>query len=211
MWPWEAGPNGADYGIGPTCLAGLAQLEAGRPVTDPAVKNITNLVREAAYSQNKTYQVSLCLMFLDRLGDPADVPLIQALAVRLLAGQNAAGGWGYEACAAPLAGDIQRLKAVKADQPAGKLHPEIERYAQAVFAVRGQGGGTGVIGGSDDNSNSQFAILAVWLRASTAYRSTQRSIESNSVISPARTRAPGDGATAGVRRAMQLHPCTAPA
>src|SRR5262245_50474604 len=51
-----AGPNGADYGIGPTCLAGLAQLEAGRPVTDPAVKNIINLVREAAYSQNKTYQ-----------------------------------------------------------------------------------------------------------------------------------------------------------
>ena len=60
----------AEHGIGPTCLAGLALLEAGRPVNDPSVKTITERVRSAAYTQNRTYQTSLCLMYLDRLGDP---------------------------------------------------------------------------------------------------------------------------------------------
>ena len=46
-------------------------------------QRIITAVRDASYSQSKTYQVSLCILFLDRLWDPADVPLIQTLAVRL--------------------------------------------------------------------------------------------------------------------------------
>src|SRR5262245_54663762 len=38
---------GSDHGIGPTCLVGLALLESGTPVTDPAVKAITEQVRNA--------------------------------------------------------------------------------------------------------------------------------------------------------------------
>ena len=66
----------------------LALLESGTPVTDRSLQIITDRIRNDAYMQNRTYQTSLCLMYLDRLGDPADVPLIQALAVRLLVGQN---------------------------------------------------------------------------------------------------------------------------
>src|SRR5437879_6544687 len=85
----------ADNGIGPAALAGLALLEAGVAADDPAVKAITAGVRDASFGEVRTYQITLCLLFLDRLGDPADVPLIQMLAVRLLAGQNGHGGWTY--------------------------------------------------------------------------------------------------------------------
>jgi len=154
----------ANYGIGPTCLAGLALLEAGAPIDDPAVKNVTAQVRAAAYTQSATYQVALCLMYLDRFGDKNDVPLIQALAVRLLVGQTPTGGWTYQCCAEVPPADAKRLAEMKlADVPAGKLHPEVEKYAQALVAARGAGGAApgGFVG--DDNSNTQFAVLAVWM------------------------------------------------
>jgi hypothetical protein len=150
-----------NYGIGPACLAGLALLESGTPVDDAAVKNITALVRKQAYEESQTYQTALCLMYLDRLGDPADVPAIQMLAVRLLSGQTAGGGWSYATCAAVPAGDAQRLRAMKPTQQPGKLHPEIEQYAKALFAARGSI--PGAAPGNDDNSNTQFAVIAVWL------------------------------------------------
>ena len=109
------GGTTADYGIGPTALTGLALLEAGVPVTDASIKAITTQVRDASYTQYKTYQVSLCLMYLDRLGDPGDLPLIQMLAVRLLVGQSKEGGWSYECCAAPSAADVERLKGIAKD------------------------------------------------------------------------------------------------
>jgi hypothetical protein len=170
-----------NYGIGPAALAGLALLEAGVPGDDPAVKNITAQVREAAYTQTKTYQISLCLMYLDRYGDPSDVPMIQVLAFRLLVGQSSAGGWGYECCTEVPAADVERLKAMKQQQlvagkpPAGggkdapKVHSEVEKYAQTlVQAKNGPGappgpGGAPIALGVDDNSNTQFAAIAVWL------------------------------------------------
>src|SRR5262249_13192424 len=148
------------YGIGRTCLAGLALLEANVPVNDPAVKTITAQVRNAAYTQNQTYQVALCLMYLDRLGDPADVPLIQALGARLLIGQTANGGWGYPWGPAAGQNDEKFLRAIKPDQPAGKLHPDVEKYWQALVAGRNQGGPPM---GADDNSNTQFGVLALWM------------------------------------------------
>jgi hypothetical protein len=154
------GPDDAGHGIGSTCLAGLALLEAGVPVADPAIKTITGMVRGAAYRQTKTYQVSLCLMYLDRLGDPTDVPLIQALAVRLLVGQNSQGGWGYDSIGEVTKGDEERLRAMKPGA-AGKLHPDVEEYAKSLMGRRG-GATAGAIG-IDDNSNTQFAVLAVWL------------------------------------------------
>src|SRR5207248_4102347 len=74
------------------------------------VRAITAAVRAASYRETHTYQISLCLLYLDRYGDPADVPLIQMLAVRLLAAQNARGGWTYD-CGELPAGEEQRLRA----------------------------------------------------------------------------------------------------
>jgi hypothetical protein len=154
-------PGGLDFGIGTPALTGLALLEARVPADDPTVQAITAKVRDAAYKQTRTYQISLCLMYLDRLGDPADVPLIQMLALRLLVGQSAQGGWVYECCAAVSAADEQRLRAnLKEGAPAGKdpprLHPDLEQYGRALLAARKP-----VDPG--DNSNTQFAVLALWM------------------------------------------------
>jgi hypothetical protein len=148
----------AGHGIGPTCLAGLAMLEGGVPVTDQALKTATSNIRNAAYTTFKTYQVALCLLYLDRFGDPADVPLIQILAVRLLAGQSGNGGWGYDCGGGLQQADEQRLRAIKAEKQPGapRLHPEVEKYYQAITASAHPQP-------TDDNSNTQFAVIAVWL------------------------------------------------
>ncbi len=163
------------HGIGPTALAGLALLEAGVPVNDPALKTVIALIRDGAYTQHRTYQVSLCLMFLDRLGEPADVPLIQMLAVRLLAGQTRDGGWGYDCCSPIGPADDQQLRAAlgegrltAATPTAGgggkekpKLHPDVEKYGQLLTLAKTQPGAVGAP--LADNSNTQFALLAVWM------------------------------------------------
>lgn len=160
--------GGADavYGIGPVCLSGLALLESGTPVGDPAIKNITAAVRDAACTRTQTYQIALCLMYLDRHGDPADVPLVQMLAVRLLAGQTNKGGWTYDCVGQVSQDDAKRFRAMKAsDAQPGKLHPDVEAYAQALAAARQAAAGQPMagIGGEDDNSNTQFGSLAVWM------------------------------------------------
>jgi len=165
-----------DNGIGGVALAGLALLEAKTPAGDEAIKAIAAAVREAAYKETKTYSVALCLLFLDRLENPADVPLIQMLAARLVAGQNAKGGWSYECVDAVPEADEKLLRAglkeqqlvggsgpaapVKSPDPgprptAGRLHPVVEKYTAALWNRRGADKG-------DDNSNTQFAIIAVW-------------------------------------------------
>ena len=168
------GGKDAAYGIGPTALAGLALLEAKVPASDPAIQAIAKAVREASYTETKTYQLSLCLLFLDKLEDPADVPMIQVLAVRLLAGQTAQGGWTYDCIDSVPQGDVKLLRAglkvkqlvagegkEEEDTPerkgkrVGRLHPDVEKYAAALWARKGTRMG-------EDNSNTQFAVLAVW-------------------------------------------------
>ena len=102
--------GGDGHGIGPAALVGLALLEAGTPVDDPAVKSITAAVRDAAFTETRTYQISLCLLYLDRFGDAADEPLMQMLGVRLLAGQNANGGWTYACIDSVSAGEERYLR-----------------------------------------------------------------------------------------------------
>jgi hypothetical protein len=178
----KPGAVGDVHGIGPVAISGLALLESGRTSDDPTVKAIATTVRDAAFGEVRTYQISLCLLFLDRLGNPADEPLIQMLGVRLLAGQNANGGWTYNCVDTLPQGDEQRLRArfgnnqlvagergtapapmPKANPAApkkteGKLLPEIERHHQGLLANVRNG-----IKLPDDNSNTQFGILAVWV------------------------------------------------
>ncbi len=105
-------PNGtwSHTHIGATALAGLALLECGVKEDDKDVLRAADAVRTASLTMTQTYSLSLAILFFDRLGDPDDVPLIESLMVRLLAGQDrGSGGWTYE-CPAISAAEVSRLK-----------------------------------------------------------------------------------------------------
>jgi hypothetical protein len=81
--------------LGETALAGLALLAAGQPSDSPAVAAATRAVRQLALSNWETYDVSLAVMFLDRVGDREDSEIIRRLGHSLAAGQAANGCWTY--------------------------------------------------------------------------------------------------------------------
>jgi hypothetical protein len=87
---WVGGPR-----IGYTALAGLTLLECKVPADDVQVQKAAAYVRNNIATLNATYELSLAILFLDRLGNPKDRVAIQGMALRLLAGQNDAGGWTY--------------------------------------------------------------------------------------------------------------------
>ena len=183
-WPHEQ--------IGATALAGLALLECGVGADDKAIQRAAEAVRRASVTERHTYSISLTILLLDRLGDPADIPLIESLTVRLLAGQGSDGGWTYD-CPGISAEEQRRLQA-KVDErkelrgrrelpkpgetkrTAKDLPDEIRRQLEAID--RGEAAaatppgatvpgdptiGLSRVGFPSDNSNTQFAALALWV------------------------------------------------
>jgi len=59
------------------------------------VQKAAAFVRNHMPKLTSTYELSLAILFLDRLGESRDKILIKAMALRLVAGQTAAGGWNY--------------------------------------------------------------------------------------------------------------------
>ncbi len=80
---------------GLAALPALTLLECGVPNDDIRIQKALRYVRRAVPGLNQTYDLALCILFLDRLGDPADKKLIQTCALRLAAGQMPSGGWTY--------------------------------------------------------------------------------------------------------------------
>lgn len=185
--------------VGATALVGLTLLECDVSPKDHAVQLAAALVRQASVELTHTYSLALAIMFLDRLAD-GDFPLIQSMAVRLMRGQNAVGGWSYN-CPLPAKTDIQRMQLYLKDRdsignqgvpaPSPKEKPALPKDLQALIDAlnRGaiapmNGGGPGM--GAGDNSNTQFAILGLWVarragvptdkalaRAETRFRNSQ--------------------------------------
>lgn len=165
---WPHSENGA------TSLAALALLECKVPADDPVLVKAAQAVRTASVNETHTYSVALAIMFLDRLGDPQDVPLIESLAVRLLAGQNQAGGWTYS-CPAISDAEVRRLTNVVAQRnelKSGEGLPKPRKEKRTVrdlpeeiqqqLAQIGRGG-AGDAWNLGDNSNTQFGNLALWV------------------------------------------------
>jgi hypothetical protein len=159
--------------IGATALAGLALLECGAKPDDPAVLRAADALRKAGPGLTYNYSICISILFFDRLGDPGDVPLIEALTVRLLAGQSGSGGWNYFSPPVPEA-EVRRLQAKLASRkelvgqrempkPGGPkrtakdLSSEIR---QQLALLTRMGSMTAEM--SSDNSNTQFAVLALW-------------------------------------------------
>jgi hypothetical protein len=174
-WSYSQDGNDESSTTGATALAGMTLLECGVPANDPAVQKAATFVRERSIALTKTYGLSLSIMFLDRLGDARDANLIESMALRLLAGQNPSGGWTY-GCPSISAEETARLKKlleqrnelVAGDLPkAGDrrevkdLPKEIQNQLDQVQRAQGVATATGYVGG--DNSNTQFAILALWV------------------------------------------------
>jgi hypothetical protein len=116
-------------------LLGLTLLECGAPRNDPAVVRIADLIRSQK-DIDATQELSLALLFLDRLGDPKDDALIRTFARRLLEGQNDSGAWGHARIRRP------------ASLPAGgKSPPAPFGWVKAL---------------PGDNLNTQWAVLGLW-------------------------------------------------
>jgi hypothetical protein len=90
------GEPGAKHHVGYAVLPGLTLLECGVPASDPIIQKTARYLRTWSGTLDTTYELSLGILFLDRLGDPRDKKLIQTFALRLIAGQSATGGWGYK-------------------------------------------------------------------------------------------------------------------
>jgi hypothetical protein len=170
--------NRSPVSVGFAALPGLALLECGVPATDPLLEKTAALVRQKAPAQATsydTYQRALALLFLDRLGEakaeagpqyrlaappaaggnpPAadqDEELIQYLALCLVAGQRRDdGGWGYT-CPS-----LDRKKVPELLRLLGDQNQSLDQWRKAAAS-------TSFDPGRSDNSNTQFAVLALWV------------------------------------------------
>jgi hypothetical protein len=163
--------------IGMTALIGLTLLECDVPADDPALRKAAAAIRSAAVTTDQTYSIALTIMFLDRLGEPVDVALIDSLTVRLLGGQSLMGAWSYKCPAPPpeeqrrLATQVELRAERGPDKDAAKVEPgkrkaedlPKEILAQLEVVRRQRAAGQGLDFRVDDNSNTQFAILGLWV------------------------------------------------
>lgn len=88
--------NIKNHEAGYAALAALTLLECGESPVSPAVQQAARFIRWKAAKMDATYELALSILFLDRIGDLQDSALIQTLAMRLVAGQTATGGWSYK-------------------------------------------------------------------------------------------------------------------
>ena len=151
---------------GSTALAGVTLLECEVDSADPSIQKAADYLRREAILLNHTYSISLCLMFFDRLGDPQDDAMIETLAIRLLAGQSASGGWAYQcpvdsSRSRALANDYKKRAKPEGNNTGGASGNEAIPNAGGQLPGAGGEGGGGFQPG--DNSNTQFATIALWV------------------------------------------------
>lgn len=145
------GGEGADT-VGCTALAALALMEGGVPVRDPAVERAIEFLRKSIREglnqfANRTYDVSATVWALNRYGDPDDQELVKLLTCRLVKSQLGNGLWTY---------DCQAVQPQEVPQIIAELE-RLRRAGQMWGGQPGQGEGQG------DLSNTQFAVMALWI------------------------------------------------
>lgn len=180
-WPqyWQD-----NYVVGQCALPAYALLEAGVPLDDPVIQKAADFLRPRVLKTNQTYEMSLAVLFFDRLGDPKDKKLIQSLALRLLASQHRRGGWSYRCLTVSSANEAALLKTLeelsKQMKEGGKSAKEALHNLGMPRALRSltifqdsenhdwreqsqMAPTPPPLTGGSDNSNTQFALLALWV------------------------------------------------
>jgi hypothetical protein len=160
---------------GATSLVALTLLECGIEAKDPAIQAAASNIRDLSPTMTETYSISLAILFLDRLGDIRDLPLIESLTVRLLYGQKMDGGWAYS-CPSISEEEVTRLRTAVKNRnelksgplPVGKRTvADLPKEIQGQLAQINRGGGGPMMmreaGALTDNSNTQFSTLALWV------------------------------------------------
>lgn len=177
---WGTGANPKDNnGLGYTSLAGITMIECGVPLTDPGIKKAASIIRQNARDIDSTYELTLAIMFLDRLKTKSDVPLIQLLAGRLISAQMPSGGWGYKTHKYPedsvtkLVVALRKLSNPPADGPKPDIEklrtsvpPDMRRLAvwdtASVLSADPKEKRHDLYDATTDNSNTHFAMLGLW-------------------------------------------------
>lgn len=166
--------NGRGLWSPSTCsLRGWTLLEMGVSAKDTTVRDLADYVRkEVAQPGNwAVYDLSLAIIFLDKLGDGGDEPLLESLAVRLMASQIGHGGWTYQC---PQVNAAERARLAKVIEDADKLRKlglvlkakprtpaEVRQSVERQMKTLEGGPAPGQEGA--DNSNTQFAMMALWV------------------------------------------------
>jgi VWFA-related protein len=134
-----------EHQLGMTALAGLALLENGLPVDDPAVAGARKVVENLSVRSNQTYDLALAILFLSREGSTRRVvrdERLSMLATRLANGSHG-GIWNYTV---PMEVDGSRRTS--------SLENRGPRRTKGRRRIEPEGEG--------DNSNTQFALLGLW-------------------------------------------------
>ncbi len=125
------------HDVGITALCTVALIENGVPLEDEVVQKGLEFIKQEKNFRDlgNTYDLSLAVLALSRVGDRRDKPRIKELAARLIAGQMESGGWHYTC---PHKIDVEKV--LRDPNGAGKLKE-----------------------GFGDNSCTQFAVLGLWV------------------------------------------------
>jgi hypothetical protein len=137
-------------------LLGLTLLECGISADDPSVQQLAAAIRTGELQITQTYELTLAILFLDRLGDQSDRNLIRTLGQRLLYGQLECGAWTYSC----LVSDRQRFGS---NLPSGVSYVAPLPYQHRAVRHGGRPAREQRISYRGDNSNTQFAILGLWV------------------------------------------------
>jgi hypothetical protein len=158
------------YRSAPTALAALAMLECGVAADDPQIARAAAYVRNDCPDMSETYHLAVAIMFFDRLGDPLDESLIHNLTVRLLEGQQPIGAWTYTSSSVG-AEDAKTIRTILQKRselktapggPSGERPPPSADVLERARLIQ-QWRTPPAAGGTADNSNTQFALLGLWV------------------------------------------------
>jgi hypothetical protein len=151
---------GEKHPIGYAVLPALTLLECGVPANDPLIQKTALYLRARASRLDRTYELALGILFLDRLGEAKDKKLIQTFALRLIAGQSMTGGWGYKCPILGSSAEMELLTTLRHLAPPPPGMPFLAGDRPGMPAIAGNPGGVPDLAGGAARNPGDLAPIA---------------------------------------------------